>query len=120
MNLAGKTFRAVSNTASGAVSSETAMSFETDDGVAAGSYAGGAVKVGHVLARHGERDRLELLYHGATADGDIRAGKAQGRLEYDEDGRLQMILSWQWLTGDKATGHSRWLLEPPAEEDAEP
>jgi hypothetical protein len=51
MNLAGKTFRAVSNSKNGNLNTETEMRFTSDDGIVVGVYSGGPITVGHVLAK---------------------------------------------------------------------
>jgi len=106
--LAGITFRAISNSPNGALNSQTEMRFTADDGVVVGSYSGGSITVGHVLAKHVGDDKLEMLYQGANALGEIQAGRAVARLESRPDGRLLMHLDWQWFTGDRSSGQSEW------------
>ncbi len=111
MNLAGTTFRAVSNSKNGSLNTETVMHFTMDEGVVVGNYHGGSILVGHVLGRRlGESD-MELLYQGATVSGGIQAGRAQARFARNADGRPSMYLEWQWLTGDRSAGQSEWVLD---------
>jgi hypothetical protein len=109
-SLAGRTFRAVANSAHGRVGAETIMRFTADARVVVGEYSGGAIAVGHVLAtRSGDGTSLELLYQGATTTGEIRAGRATARFTSVPEGALRMHLDWQWLTGEPATGQSEWV-----------
>ena len=110
MNLAGKVFRALSNSKNGHLNSETEMRFTADDGIVVGTYSGGTIVVGHILAKRTSATELEMLYHGATRDGAQSAGTAHATFSRDSEGRLHMYLDWQWLTGDRSTGQSEWVL----------
>jgi hypothetical protein len=102
------TFKAVANSANGSLNTETQMRFTSDDGIVVGTYGGGTIVAGHVLARHiGES--LEMLYQGATTAGQIQAGKAVATFSDDGQGPLRMHLEWQWLTGERSHGRSEWI-----------
>ncbi len=110
MNLAGKTFRAVSNSENGSLNTETEMHFTSDEEIVAGNYSGGTIVAGHVLGKHVGESELEMLYQGATSSGEVEAGKAHARFAPDDEGRMRMYLDWQWLTGDRSSGRSEWIL----------
>ena len=110
MNLAGKAFRATSNSSNGNLNTETVMRFTSDDGIVVGMYSGGTIAVGHVLAKRTSAQELEMLCQGVTHDGAHNAGKARAMFASDEQGRLHMYLDWQWLTGDQSKGQSEWIL----------
>jgi putative acetyltransferase len=108
--LAGKRFRLLENSSSGAAGGDTVLSFTSDDDVIAGHYQGGSILVGHVLARRtGERE-LEMLYQGATTTGQIRSGMAAASFAEDDRGAVTMTLQWRWTSGDSVSGTSRWEL----------
>jgi hypothetical protein len=86
------------------------MKFTSDDGIVVGTYAGGAIAVGHVLAKRIGAEELEMLYHGATTDGAHNAGRARARFISGSDGRIHMHIDWEWLTGDMTKGRSEWVL----------
>lgn len=110
MNLAGTAFRATSNSDNGSSNAETVMRFTSDDGiVVAGTYAGGTIVTGHVLAKRIDAGELEMLYHGATKDGSHNAGRARARFISESDGSVHMYVDWEWLTGDKSKGQSDWV-----------
>jgi hypothetical protein len=110
VNLAGKVFRAVSNSKNGHLDSETEMRFTADNGIVVGIYSGGTIVVGHVLAKRMSATELEMLYHGATRDGVQSAGTAHATFAPDNEGRMHMYRNWQWLTGDRSKGQSEWVL----------
>jgi hypothetical protein len=110
VNLAGKTFRAVSNSEKGQLNAETEMRSVSDADVIEGVYRGGTIAIGHVLAKRIGELELEMLYHGATTAGIQNAGKARATFAQDEEGGMRMHLDWQWLTGDQSKGQSEWVL----------
>lgn len=112
MTLAGKTFRAVANSPNGTIGTDTTMTFMSeDDAGILGVYGGGAVATGRVLARRRSDATLEMLYHCVTTSGELKAGQASARFTTDSDDRRWMKLDWQWLTGDRTSGRSEWILE---------
>jgi len=110
MKLTGLAFKAVANSKNGSLNSNTIMRFTSDDDVIIGSYSGGTIVAGHVLAKRLSESEIEMLYQGATTAGQVQAGKAHARFRPNADGRMSMYLEWQWLTGDCSSGHSEWVL----------
>ena len=110
MQLNGLAFRAVTNSENGSINSETIMRFTLDDTVIAGSYSGGTIVVGHVIAKRLGESEIEMLYQGANTNGQVQAGKANAQFRPNADGRMSMYLEWQWLTGDQSSGTSEWVL----------
>ena len=110
MKLTGLAFKAVANSKNGSLNTETIMRFTSDDDVIVGSYSGGTIVVGHVLATRLADSEIEMLYQGATTAGEVQAGKAKARFRPNADGRMSMYLEWQWLTGDQTSGRSEWVL----------
>lgn len=111
MQLAGKTFRAITNTASGTINTQTTLTFVSEDGPLLGVYSGGTVECGNVIARRTSESSIEMLYQCLTVAGELQAGRAAGKFELGADQRLHMQLDWHWLTGDQSKGQSEWVLE---------
>src|SRR5262245_18129384 len=110
MKLTGLAFRAVTNSKNGSLNAETVMRFTSDDPVIVGSYSGGTIVTGHVLGKRLDESEIEMLYQGATTAGQVQAGKARAQFRPNADGRMSMYLEWQWLTGDRSSGQSEWVL----------
>lgn len=110
MKLTGLAFRAVANSTNGSLNTETIMRFTSDEAVIVGSYSGGTILTGHVLARRITDWEVEMLYQGATVAGQVQAGKARAQFRPNAKGRMSMYLDWQWLTGDGSSGQSEWVL----------
>jgi len=110
MNLKGLAFRAVANSKNGSLNTDTIMRFTADEGVIVGSYSGGTIAIGHVLAKRLTESEIEMLYQGATTEGQVQAGRADALFRPNANGRMSMYLEWQWLTGDGSSGQSEWVL----------
>jgi hypothetical protein len=111
MQLAGKTFRAITNTASGTINTETTLTFVSEDGPLLGVYSGGTIVHGNVIACRNGESSIEMLYQCLTVAGELQAGCALGKFEWGADQQLHMYLDWHWLTGDQSKGQSEWVLE---------
>ena len=112
MTLAGRTFRAIANSSNGTISTDTTMTFVSEDerGIL-GVYAGGSIRTGQVLARRKDYCTVEMLYQCVTVSYELKAGRALARFSHTPDKTLCMHLDWQWLTGDQSGGVSEWVLE---------
>ena len=111
MNLTGLAFKAVANSKNGSLNTETTMRFTSDDDdLIIGSYSGGTIIAGHVLGKRLSDSEIEMLYQGATVNGQVQAGKAHAKFRPNADGRMSMYLEWQWLTGERSSGQSEWVL----------
>ena len=112
MTLAGKTFRAIANSSNGTISTDTTMTFVSEDerGIL-GVYAGGTIRTGQLVARWKSDGTLEMLYQCVTLSDELKAGRALARFSHMSDKTLCMHLDWQWLTGDQSEGVSEWMLE---------
>ena len=112
MNLAGKTFRAIANSSNGSISTDTTMTFVSEDerGIL-GFYAGGTIRTGQVVARRRDDGTVEMLYQCVTVSKELKAGRALARFTLTPDKTLCMHLDWHWLTGDQSGGVSEWVLK---------
>ena len=99
--LSNKSFELVENDAGHAAES-TVMTFGPQESPCVATYTGPNVAHGQVIVAENQ-----MLYHAADAGGVLSAGKASITLEETPQGIL-MTLQWQWLTGDGASGVSKW------------
>jgi hypothetical protein len=82
--------------------------FSSDDGIVIGSYSGGTIAIGNVIAKHISATELEMVYQSVTIAGDVQAGKACAIFKPDQEKKMHVYLDWQWLTGDQSKGSSAW------------
>jgi hypothetical protein len=96
----GKTFRSVSNSASGDVSGETQFRYHQDGELVWATYEGGSVRFGTLVAKADAGGRLEMRYQHLTVDGELKTGRCTSVPEELDDGRLRLHEAWQWTDGE--------------------
>ncbi|MFP4549718.1 MAG: n-acetylglutamate synthase [Spirochaetales bacterium] len=99
-------FRGVSNSENGEVGGETIFRYEQHGTILRGSYAGGAIVKGDLLGTVNHDGTLDFVYHHLNAEGELMAGRCHSVPRVNENGRLMLDESWQWMTGDKSAGES--------------
>lgn len=104
MELAGKSFELIENDA-GLASTSTVMVFCQNSESCQATYSGPNMKNGHVIVSGDQ-----MLYHAISINDELSAGRASMTFLPQSDGGIEMRLQWQWLTGDKSEGVSRWRL----------
>ena len=106
INLDGKVFRSLHNTANGEVDAETRFHYRQQGDVISAEYAGGQILRGQLLGRMLADGRLEFAYHHLNHKGELMIGRCVTELQLLADGRLLGRESWTWLSGDHSSGHS--------------
>jgi hypothetical protein len=102
----GKVFRSVSNSAGGDVGSETTFHYRQEGNLVWATYAGGAVRLGTLLATVDAEGNLDMRYQHVGADGTFKSGRCRSRPERLPDGRLRLHERWQWIDGAAGEGVS--------------
>ncbi|MEM9465183.1 MAG: hypothetical protein AAGA90_07405 [Actinomycetota bacterium] len=95
-SLEGRVFADVTDDHAGDVGADTRFEYhEETDGVIWARYAGGSVRLGHLVGtRRG--DRLDFRYSHVTVDGATANGHCRSRIVRGDDGRLEFHESWEW------------------------
>ena len=99
-------FSSVSNSATGDVGAATVFHYRQRGTIVWGTYAGGAVAQGTLIARVLADGSLDMRYQHVTADGRIKAGRCASRPEILVDGRIRLHERWQWTEGGTESGES--------------
>jgi L-amino acid N-acyltransferase YncA len=94
-----KRFRCIYNSTAGAATSDTVFHYRQDGGIVWGTYSGGGVAHGTLLAKVHSDDELDMRYLQVGADGSFRSGTCRSRPKRREDGRLIVEEEWQWDAG---------------------
>ncbi|MFM7532702.1 MAG: n-acetylglutamate synthase [Rubrivivax sp.] len=104
--LDGKLFRAVANTANGEVDGQTVFRYAQSGDIVTALYSGGPVVQGQLLAIMGDNGELDMRYHHLNREGQFKIGMCRSVPTWLPDGRIRFDESWQWLSGDQASGRS--------------
>ena len=105
-NLDGKVFRPVSTTANGEAGAETLFHYRQSGDIVTASYSGGEIVSGHLIAKVLANGQLDMRYHHLNRSGEFMLGKCVSTPRRLADGRLSFSEQWQWLSGDRSSGHS--------------
>jgi hypothetical protein len=100
-DLSAMDFELVENT-DGYAAASTLLKFDSSSDPYRATYIGPNLKFGQAIV-----SEYEMLYHAVNAEGIMSCGYAKVSFDVSE-GSTEMILNWQWLTGDKSSGVSRW------------
>lgn len=102
----GKSFRAVSNSESGEVSSATIFRYHQKGNMFWAEYSGGEVLRGYMPGVAQPDGTLEFHYQHLNADIKVRIGKCRSTPEILTNGKIRLHEKWQWLDGDHQIGTS--------------
>jgi hypothetical protein len=105
-NYDNRKFRIVGNSPNGEADEDTLFTYHQKGNVVWGTYSGGRILQGVILARVGEEGNLHIRYSHLNDRHEFRAGTCVSIPEVLDDGRLRMHESWLWADGDNSTGRS--------------
>ncbi len=111
-NLDGRVFRSVSNSGSGEVGADTRFHYRQTGDVVTAWYEGGEIVTGHLIAKVQANGQLDMRYHHLNVKGELMLGTCITTPRLLADGRLRLSEEWQWLSGDRSSGHSEIEEEP--------
>jgi hypothetical protein len=106
MNYHDKRFRPVSNSENGQVSSEMVFHYQQHGSILTCTYAGGAIRSGHLIGLVDEQGNIDMRYHQVDTEGQLRTGTCRSRPERTPAGKLRLIEDWKWTSGDGSAGSS--------------
>ncbi|MFY1668444.1 GNAT family N-acetyltransferase [Plantactinospora sp. WMMB334] len=98
-SLHGRRFRAVGAVDGGEVDAATVFDYRERDGEISASYAGGAIRAGHLLGTR-DGDTLDFRYVQLNGVGETSGGHCVSRLSRLPDGRLRLDETWRWESRD--------------------
>jgi hypothetical protein len=108
INLDGKRFTLVSNSAGNAVPGETIFTFEHAELAVRAVYSGGGVKLGAIIGQFDEHDSLVVLFQQVTSTGKLCGGEGSIKIETRPDGKLRFIDDWRFTTNGEGGGQAVW------------
>jgi len=106
INYDNRTFRSVANTPNGEVGGDTLFRYRQRGDLVWGTYEGGGVAAGHLIATVSPDGALDVRYHHRSPTGALMTGLCRSRLEILADGRYRLHEEWQWTSGDGSRGTS--------------
>lgn len=99
-------FRPVQNTANGETSPDTIFHYKQEGPVLSSTYAGGRIRIGHLIALVDAEGRIDMRYHQINDKGELMTGTCTSVPEVLPNGKIRLHERWQWTSGDRTSGSS--------------
>jgi len=106
INYDGRRFRGVENSQEGEVSGKTVFEYRQVDDVVWGTYTGGTIRFGTIVAKVAPDASLDMRYQHVNDTGVLCTGQCHSRAEVLPDGRIRLHESWRWTSGRNGAGES--------------
>ena len=106
INYDDRYFRSLSNSASGEVDSETIFHYRQQGQIVWGTYSGGSIRFGTLIANVDDQGCLDMRYQHINDQGKLMTGICRSVPEVLPNGQLRLHESWQWTSGDHSKGDS--------------
>ena len=106
INYHNRVFRSLENTANGEANGDTRFYYYQNGDVITGTYSGGGIATGQLMAKVLPDGSLEMRYHHLNHAGEFMLGRCFSKPEVLPDGRIRLHEEWQWLSGDGSGGRS--------------
>lgn len=106
VNYDNKRFILVATSGSGQVNMNTIFHYHQRGDLVWGTYEGGTIRYGMLLATADADGRLDLRYQHLNMEGQLMTGTCISTPVILPDGRIRLEEKWQWTSGDHSTGES--------------
>lgn len=106
INYNNRLFKSISNSENGEVSNQTVFYYFHNLDVVTGTYSGGKIAFGQLMAKVLEDDSLDLRYQHINTNGQLMTGKCVSTPEILPNGKIRLHEKWQWMCGDLSSGAS--------------
>lgn len=110
ISLDNRTFRPLETSDGGDVDRNTVFHYRQQGELVWGTYYGGGVRFGTLIAVVRPDGQLDMRYQQVAASGEIKAGRCLSRPHVLPDGRLRLHERWDWTEGGSGSGES-WVEE---------
>ncbi len=95
ISLDGRRFRSAGPATGGEVDATTLFEYHEDGDMVWARYAGGAVRLGHLVGVRRE-DVLEFRYSQLNVSGETSSGYCRSTVHILADGRVRLEETWLW------------------------
>tara|TARA_B110000211_G_scaffold234635_1_gene305252 strand:+ start:3204 stop:3539 length:336 start_codon:yes stop_codon:yes gene_type:complete len=106
VNYNNRKFKPISVSDNGEVSSDMVFHYKQEQDVLTCSYEGGSIIKGQLIGIVSKEGDIQVSYHQINKDGLIMTGKCDSKPEIMKNGKIRLIESWQWTSGDLSVGKS--------------
>ena len=107
-NLDNKAFVLLENSELGTVDQATIFNYKQNGNIVTADYHGGQIHHGKIVGKL-ESNKMTMLYHCLTKDGELKAGQALAKITKGSDNKLRLDLDWKWIGDHSGSGSSCYL-----------
>ena len=104
INLNGKRFTLISNTAGNADAGKTIFMFVQNGRAIRATYEGGGVVLGAIIGHIAQDDHLIVLFQQVTNAGKLCGGEGEIEVTSGADGKLRFVDDWRFTITAKVAG----------------
>lgn len=108
ISLDGRQFSPIANSEAGRVGSDAVFTFKQSGNAFTADYEGAGFSDGHLIGRLTGSEKATLVYHSRASDGSLEVGEASAIFSFNDDGAMEIAMTWRWLSGSKASGTSHY------------
>ncbi len=106
INLDKKVFKAISNSDTGEVDETTRFYYSQEKEVISAEYSGGQIAKGNLIGKQLENGDFDFYYHHINLNGELKIGRCLSRGIIQENGKIKLEETWEWLCDDMSKGES--------------
>ncbi len=106
LNYHNKKFRPISNSENGEVSDDMIFHYIQEGNVLTCTYQGANIIKGQLIGLIDGEGRIEMRYHQVNRNGDLMTGICKSVPEKMDNGKIRLLESWRWTSGDGSQGES--------------
>lgn len=106
VNYHNRRFRPVQNSKNGETSAETEFHYLQKGNIITGTYNGGDIVLGNLIAIVNEKSELDMRYQQVNKHGELMTGICKSTPEILPNGKIRLHEKWQWTSGDNSSGES--------------
>ncbi|MEZ5007965.1 MAG: hypothetical protein R2728_12575 [Chitinophagales bacterium] len=106
INYNKRSFKIVSNSDNGELSSDVIFHYKQVDNILTSVYSGGDILFGHLIGLVDKDGNIDMRYHQVNLEGEIKTGICKSIPKILPNGKIRLMETWQWTSGDQSKGSS--------------
>lgn len=106
INYHNKLFRSIRNSDTGEVGNDTIFKYTQKDNIILGTYSGGQILTGQLVAMIKDDNSLEMRYQHINVDQEFKTGICTSVPEILPTGKIRLHETWQWTCDNHDKGES--------------
>jgi len=107
INYDGKRFRPINTQGRSETTPETIFQYSQTNDLLTGTYSGGDIEYGSLIATIDTEGRINMRYHHRNKSGALMTGVCQSIPEILDNGKIRLHETWQWTSPEVPSNVSK-------------